>query len=163
MKRALKFSGLMLVVVDALAIVGCASAPAPVATPAIAAPPPAPAAPKTLYERLGGQPALVAVVDDMVGFIAADARVQHFFVLSDIAVLKRRFVEFVCVATGGPCTYTGRNMTDSHKHMRVDEGAWNAVVEDLIKALDKNHVPAQEKSELLGALGPLKPSIVDPG
>jgi hemoglobin len=163
MMRALRVSLLGFVVVHALAVAGCASAPVTVATNPVAAAAPEPVKPKSLYERLGGQPALVVVVDDMVGFIAADARVQHYFVLSDIPLLKRRLVEFVCVATGGPCTYTGRNMTDSHKNMRVDEGAWNAVVEDLIKALDKNHVPAQEKGELLGALGPLKPSIVDPG
>jgi plastocyanin len=66
----------------------------------------------------------------------------------------------VCMATGGPCTYTGRDMPTSHAGMDLVDDEFTALVENLAGALDKFKVPEQEKGELLGALGPLKPQIV---
>ena len=73
-----------------------------------------PTAQKSLYERLGGQPAIVAVVDDFVGNVAKDKRIKGFFAHTDIANLKTKLVEQICAATGGPCTYTGRDMKTVH-------------------------------------------------
>jgi hemoglobin len=75
--------------------------------------------------------------------------------------VKLHLVEQVCAATGGPCKYTGLDMKTSHKNMKVTEGEFNALVEDLVAALDKFNVPAAEKNELLGILGPLKSDIVE--
>src|SRR3954451_9948489 len=63
-----------------------------------------------LYDRLGGQRAIVAVVDDFIGRVAADARINQRFANTDIPRLKSLLVEFVCMATGGPCKYTGLDM-----------------------------------------------------
>jgi hemoglobin len=115
---------------------------------------------KSLYDRLGGQPAIVAVVDDFVGNVAADNRINGFFARTDIPRLKRLLVEQICAGTGGPCTYTGRDMQTAHRGMNITDAQFNALVEDLVKSLDKFKVPAQEKGELLGILGPMKPSIV---
>ena len=68
----------------------------------------APMQQKSLYERLGGQGAIVAVVDDFVGNVAADNRINKFFGKTDIPRLKRLLVEQICAGTGGPCTYTGQ-------------------------------------------------------
>ena len=51
-------------------------------------------------------------------------------------------------------------MKTAHKDMRITEAEWNATVENLVKALDKNNVPAQAKQDLLGAIGPMKKDIV---
>ena len=115
---------------------------------------------KSLYDRLGGQPAIVAVVDDFVGNVAADNRINGFFARTDIPRLKRLLVEQICAGTGGPCTYTGRDMQTTHRGMKITDAQFNALVEDLVKSLDKFKVPAQEKGELLGVLGPMKPMIV---
>ncbi len=115
---------------------------------------------KSLYDRLGGQPAITAVVDDFVGNVAGDGRINGFFARTDIARLKRLLVEQICQATGGPCTYTGRDMVTAHKGMNITDAQFNALVEDLVKSLDKFKVPEKEKGELLGALGGLKPQIV---
>lgn len=128
------------------------------------------AAPKTaksaaksdLYDRLGGQRAIVAVVDDFVGRVAADTRINIRFSNTDIPKFKNLLIEFVCMATGGPCTYTGQDMETSHAGMELVDEEFTAVVEDLAAALDHLKVPAKEKGELLGALGPLQPSIVTP-
>jgi hemoglobin len=123
---------------------------------------PAPKAPNELYDRLGGQRAIVAVVDDFIGRVAADERIKLRFFNTDIPKLKLLLVEFVCMATGGPCKYSGQDMETSHAGMDVVDLEFTALVEDLSATLDKFKVPAKEKGELLGALGPLQPLIVVP-
>ena len=115
----------------------------------------------SLYERLGGKDAIVAVVDDFVGNVAADKRINGYFAKTNIPRLKELLVEQICAGTGGPCKYTGRDMKTAHAGMGVNDAAFNALVEDLVKTLDKFKVPAKEKNELLGILGPMKGDIVE--
>lgn len=115
---------------------------------------------QTLYQRLGGQPAIVAVVDDFVGNVAADARINKRFASTNIPHLKKMLVEQICAGTGGPCKYTGLDMKTAHCDMNISDAEFNALVEDLVKSLDKFKVSAKEKGELLGVLGPMKGDIV---
>ena len=117
----------------------------------------------TLYQRLGRKDAIVAVVDDFVGNVAADKRINGYFATTNIPRLKQMLVDQICAGTGGPCTYTGRDMKAAHAGMGVNDAAFNALVEDLVKTLDKFKVPAKEKGELLGILGPMKSDIVTSG
>ena len=119
--------------------------------------------PVPLYERLGGRHAIKLVVDDFVAFLVADPRVNARFKDMkgpDVERLKTNAADQVCEATGGPCSYLGKDMKTAHKGMKITEAEWNATVENLVKALDKNKVGATEKNELLGALSPMKPDIV---
>jgi hemoglobin len=116
---------------------------------------------KSLYDRLGGKPAITAVVDDFVGNVAADTRINQRFANADIPRLKRMLVDQICQASGGPCTYTGASMKDAHKGMKITDAEFNALVADLVKSLDKFKVGAPEKNDLLGALGAMKPDIVN--
>ena len=116
---------------------------------------------KSLYDRLGGKPAITAVVDDFIGNVAGDTRINKRFANADIPRLKRMLVDQICQASGGPCTYTGASMKDAHKGMKISDGEFNALVKDLVKSLDKFKVGAQEKNDLLGALGGMKPDIVN--
>jgi hemoglobin len=118
--------------------------------------------PASLYVRLGKKEAITAVVDEFIGRVAADARIKHRFFNTDIPKLKRLLVELVCMATGGPCRYSGLDMETSHAGMEIVEEEFTALVEDLAGALDKFKVPAKEKGELLGALGPMAPQMVTP-
>jgi len=115
---------------------------------------------KSLYDRLGGKPAITAVVDDFIGNVAADTRINRRFAGANIPRLKTRLVDQVCEATGGPCKYSGQSMLDAHRGMNITDAEFTALVEDLVKSLDKFKVPAQEKTELLTAFGGLKPQIV---
>ena len=114
----------------------------------------------SLYDRLGGKEAITVVIDDFVANVAADKRINARFAKTDIPHLKQMLVEQVCQATGGPCTYTGKSMRDAHKGMKIVEADFNALVEDLTQSLDKHNVGAQEKTELLTALGSMKGDIV---
>jgi hemoglobin len=114
----------------------------------------------SLYDRLGGKPAITAVVDDFIGNVAADTRINKRFAGTDIPRLKTMLVDQICEASGGPCTYTGRSMRDAHAGMKVTDAEFGALVEDLVKSLDKFKVPAAEKNELLAALGGMKGQIV---
>ncbi len=114
----------------------------------------------SLYERLGGKPAITAVVDDFIGNVAGDTRINKRFADTNIPRLKTMLVDQICEASGGPCKYTGRSMRDAHTGMKITDAEFGALVEDLVKSLDKFKVPAKEKNELLGALGSMKGDIV---
>jgi hemoglobin len=116
---------------------------------------------KSLYDRLGGKPAITAVVDDFIGNVAADTRINKRFANANIPRLKRMLVDQICEAAGGPCKYTGASMLDAHRGMKITDAEFNALVEDLVKYLDKFKVPSPEKTELLTALGGMKPQIVN--
>jgi hemoglobin len=122
----------------------------------------APSAP-SLYKRLGGREGIAVVVDDFVANVVADNRVNARFKdmkPADVLKLKSNLADQICDATGGPCSYLGKDMKTAHAGMKITEAEWSATVENLVKALDKNNVPAQAKQELLGALGPMKGDIV---
>lgn len=116
---------------------------------------------KTLFERLGGKEAITAVVDEFATRVLADSRINQKFAQSDPVRLKAQLVDQICAATKGPCQYTGRDMKSTHTNMGVTEGEFNALVEDLVGALDKFNVPETEKNELLGELGKMKGDIVE--
>jgi hemoglobin len=119
-----------------------------------------PAPTPTLYERLGGKAAITAAVDDAMTNIAADSRINQRFGSTDIARLKSELVDLICIRTGGPCTYSGRNMSDAHEGMHIRDDEFDALVQDLVKSLDKYKVPDREKGELLSILGQMRNSIV---
>jgi hemoglobin len=116
---------------------------------------------QSLYDRLGGKPAIQAVVDDFVGNVAADPRINKRFAGANIPRLKTMLVDQVCEASGGPCRYTGASMKAAHAGMKISEAEFSALVEDLDKSLDKFKVPPREKGELLSALAGMKGDIVN--
>jgi hemoglobin len=87
----------------------------------------------TLYERLGGKDAITAVVDDFVARCAGDNRINGKFARTDIARLKRMLVDQICEASGGPCSYQGRVMSETHDGMGVTAGEFDALVEEWLR------------------------------
>jgi hemoglobin len=116
---------------------------------------------RTLYDRLGGKDAVVAVIDDFVGRAAGDSRINGKFARTDVPRLKAMLVDQVSAATGGPVQYTGRGMHETHDGMGVTAGEFDALVEDLVATLNQFNVPAAEQQELIGILGPLRSDIVE--
>jgi hemoglobin len=114
-----------------------------------------------LHERLGGLEAISAVVDSFVARCAGDDRINRKFERTDVPRLKKMLVDQVCEATGGPCTYTGRSMQETHDGMGVTAGEFDALVEDLVATLDEFDVPKPEQDELLALLAPMRGEIVE--
>jgi hemoglobin len=120
----------------------------------------------SLYQNLGGKKAIVAVVDDFVGRVAADSRINAFFAgtAADpkrLAAFKSKLVDQICEASGGPCKYTGKTMKQAHAGMGISGADFGALVSDLVAALDKFKVQAKDKDALLGVLGPMQTDIVE--
>lgn len=118
----------------------------------------------TLYKRLGGYDALAAVTDDFLGRLAADPAFARFFAghsADSIKKIRQNIVDQLCMTTGGPCVYVGRDMKTSHAGLGITEKDWNASVKLLVATLDKFSVPPKEKDEVLGAVGGLKKDIVE--
>ncbi|MFM0642698.1 group 1 truncated hemoglobin [Paraburkholderia bryophila] len=109
----------------------------------------------SLYEVFGEKAGLVKITDDFVADLLADPRTSPYFDGVSIKRLKEKLVEQFCVLTGGPCEYTGRTMKRSHEGLNINRAAFNALVEDLQKAMDKNDVPFRSQNKLLAKLAPM--------
>lgn len=118
------------------------------------------AAQKSLYERLGGKEAIEKVMDMFLANVSADTRINARFAGADVPGLRGKLIDQVCEATGGPCKYTGKDMKTAHTGMKLTDDDFNALVEDLVKALDAAGVAEADKNDLLGALGGMKGDIV---
>lgn len=118
------------------------------------------AADPTLYERLGGKPALQAVVGELWAQVAADTRINGRFAHTKPEAFGAQLVDFLCQGSGGPCQYKGQDMKKAHTGMQLTEVEFNALAEDTTKALNKFKVPAKEQSEVMGMLSSFKGDIV---
>lgn len=137
---------------------------------------------RTLYERLGGDEGLVAIVDDFTDRALQDPRVNWsregmkrrgwLFgrnrndsamwnpTPENIASLKKHLVQFLALATGGPAQYDGKDMQAAHSGMRISNAEFDAAIGDLKASLDKLRIPDREQKELLAIVESTRPQIV---
>jgi hemoglobin len=123
------------------------------------------AAEASLYERLGGMPAIRAVVDGVLANVLKDDRINGWFTWAAnpraAEGYKTALADLVCQAAGGPCRYQGQDMKTTHQGLGITQREFDAMVEDITASLDQLKVPAAEKNELLGLLAPLQRQIVE--
>ena len=130
--------------------------------PALAQDPPAP----TLHERLGGTYAIASVVDVFIDLLLhndvlnANPEIRAARDRVPVPGLKFQVTALVCQVTGGPCTYGGRTMKDSHAHLNITEGEWQAMLADFQRVLNDFRVPQSEQSELIAIVESTKADIV---
>lgn len=122
----------------------------------------APAPRPTLYQQFGERPGIEALVEELLVRILEDPRINAGFADVDLVNLNHRLVEQICEEVGGPCTYTGRSMVESHAGLAVSEADFNALVEDLVDAMDARGIPRRAQNRLLGRLAPMHRDIVSP-
>lgn len=116
---------------------------------------------RSLYGRLGGVDGIRAVVDEMVGRMAADPRIQSFFVRVDFRRLKSQLVVELCELSGGPCRYRGRTLRRVHQGRGIQPAHFEAMIEDTRDALRAMRVGERERHELLAILRSLEPDVVE--
>jgi len=116
---------------------------------------------KTLYERLGSFDGITRLVDDVVDAHFANPLIKtRFEKTSDIEHAKRMSVEFFCAGSGGPETYTGRDLVTTHKGMNISEQEFIAAVDDILSAMDKNKLADDVKKDVLAILYSLKGQVI---
>jgi hemoglobin len=118
----------------------------------------------TLYHRLGGYDAIVAVVDDLLARLKSDAQLGRFWQhRGEDGVLRERqlLINFLCSSAGGPLMYVGRDMKIAHKGMGISDGDWQAFIGHVEATFAAFEVPAAERTAVLGFVSGLKADIVE--
>jgi hemoglobin len=121
---------------------------------------------QSLYDRLGGVYAIAVVIDDFIDRIMVDPRLNanprvdaaHHRVSPQ--GFKYYVTEMLCWAAGGPQTYSGRSMFDSHLELRITADEWDAFMDDLDQTLTKFAVPEPERGEVVAIVESTKSDIV---
>ena len=123
---------------------------------------PAPADPALLpvFEQFGGKPGLDALMEDFMVKLIEDPRTRDYFAEVDQKHVKQMLSEQFCVILGGPCTYTGKDMQETHARLSINEGGFNALVEDLQLAMNMHKIPFRAQNKLLGKLAPMHREVI---
>lgn len=114
----------------------------------------------TYYQQFGQKAGIKAVVNRFIGYVLSDRRISHYFATTNIPSLKSALTDQFCQEEGGPCVYTGPSMARVHRGLGVNEAAFNALVSDLIKGMDRQHIPLDAQNNLLSKLAPMESQIV---
>ena len=120
----------------------------------------------SLYDRLGGLYNIAVVVDDFIDRVMGDPRLNanprvdeaHHRVSPQ--GFKYYVTEMLCWAAGGPQTYSGRTMGDTHRHLMITDEEWVAFMDDLQQSLDRFEVPQPEQEEVKAIVESTKEAIV---
>lgn len=114
----------------------------------------------SLYQALGAGQGIEQIADNFIMEIAYDPRVFDRFADSNVERFREKIIEHFCFVADGPCEYTGDSMVLTHRGMDINSAEFNAVVEDLIVAMDKAGTPIGAQNRLLERLAELRPEII---
>ncbi|MEQ8690937.1 MAG: group 1 truncated hemoglobin [Pseudomonadales bacterium] len=115
---------------------------------------------KSLYDELGRKPGVEALVDAFLVRLAADEVIVDQFADTDIDQFREHLVNQICELAAGDCVYEGRTMAESHRDLAIDSRQFNALVADLMLAMDDVAIPQGAQNELLAMLAPMHRDIV---
>jgi hemoglobin len=119
---------------------------------------------KSLYERLGGYDAIVAVADNLLPRLENDAQLGRFWANrgdDGIAREKQLLIDYLCASAGGPVLYTGRDMPTSHKGMGISESDWQVFIGHVKSTLAEFQVPQKEQDDVLAFIDSTRADIVE--
>lgn len=114
----------------------------------------------SLYERLGGETNVRKIVNDVLDKNANNPLIGYYFEKIDMDNLKRLVFEFFSMGTGGPHSYTGRDMKSAHTGLKITEEEWDSGTEDTIWALDNNGISPETRNEVINILETMRGDIV---
>src|SRR5579872_1931155 len=112
------------------------------------------------YADFGGQDGMTLLVDKFVSHVLEDKRIADYFATTKIPHLKQMLALQFCEQLGGPCKYTGMDMRKAHSDLGVTDAAFNALAEDLIWAMNEQHVPIAAQNALIAKLAPMERQVV---
>ncbi len=114
----------------------------------------------TIYEKIGGKPALTAVVDEFYRRVLADQTLAPLFVDTDMKKQRAHQVAFLAYALGGPNEYKGAGMKKAHEGRGITDAHFGAVAGHLRATLQWAKVGATEAAQIMGAAASLQGDIV---
>ncbi len=114
----------------------------------------------SLYQRLGGEDGLNAIVTDVIKNHLKNPKVSNRFQDVDQNRLHQMAFEFFGMGSGGPQKYSGKDMLTAHRSMNISEEEYLAVVDDIMAALESNKITPETRTEVLGILYSLKGDII---
>lgn len=103
----------------------------------------------SVYERIGGSVAVDAAVELFYRKVLADDRINEFFDSVDMDAQINKQKGFLTMVFGGPNAYTGKDMREAHKHMKLKEEHFNAVAENLVETLKELEVADSDIGEIV--------------
>jgi hemoglobin len=115
----------------------------------------------TLYQQLGAQQGVANIVDSLIEILLADPRIKDTFKDTEMKRFRRTLTEQFCVLGDGPCIYSGDPMKEVHQGIEITNADFNALVEDLQTAMDRNNVPSRAQNKLLAKLAPMQRDVVN--
>ncbi|MBB6254746.1 group I truncated hemoglobin [Nitrospirillum iridis] len=136
---------LLLAAILAGPLAGCAAGPSP-----------------DLYQTFGGQPGVVALVDDLMDGMMRNPDLHPYFVNANRRHIKAELAAQFCVTLGGPCVYKGMDMKMAHARYGIGDHEFNALVEELQEAMDRRGIPYAAQNRLLAMLAPYRNDMVHP-
>jgi hemoglobin len=99
-------------------------------------------------------------MDDFMVGLLNDPRTHDSFASVDQKHVKEMLVEQFCEILQGPCAYKGAKMKPIHSNLGINREQFNALVEQLQVAMDKNQVPFSTQNKLLAVLAPMHRDII---
>ncbi|MFK7699612.1 group I truncated hemoglobin [Pseudomonas caspiana] len=115
----------------------------------------------SLYQALGQRAGIQRIVEGMLIIAVKDERIGERFKKIDIVRLRDKLVEQLCVEAGGPCKYTGDTMAEAHKGQNLTRSDFNALVEDLIDAMDAEGISVPDQNRLIARLAPMRGEVIE--
>lgn len=113
----------------------------------------------SLYQRLGADEGITAIVDGLLFEIEHDERIVHHFADTDIGRFRTMLAEQLCDLSGGPCQYSGSTMQQSHTGFNISLADYDALVEGLIKVMQRQQISIADQNALLALLAPMYKDI----
>ena len=124
----------------------------------------------SLYQRIGGAPAVSAIADQLVDRAIADpninfARNGHSRIWSPtpdhVAELKTYLAQYIGMICDGPQLYEGHNLMDVHRGMQISESEWYAFMDDLKAVLASSQIAWADQEEVLRRVAGSHDVVVD--
>jgi hemoglobin len=115
----------------------------------------------TLYERLGGVERITGFAKDVVERHYTNPLIRNRFLqIKDRAKFEKNVADFFCAGSGGPQSYTGKEVLTAHQHMNINETELVAAIDDVMAAMGKAGYGQPEKDDVLAIMYSLKGSVV---
>jgi hemoglobin len=116
---------------------------------------------QSVYNEIGGQSAVEAVVEEFYDRVLSDEQLIPYFDGMDMDELRAHQIQFISSVAGGPVEYSGGDMREAHAHLDINEADFEAVGAHLETALRTNGVSEENIESIMGEVVALKEPILN--